>query len=240
MHRWGGGGGGGGRSSPLRLSNERGAAAVLAMLGDVVGDPRVGPTRATSWASQGTSGTSSGTSGTFPDDLGDMSRVGLAAPPENLRRSPPDPRPPPPPFRHHSHPRPRLRFRPPLTVRLLHVPDSSLPPSPPLLAKLLKFSQLETNVEESSLSSYSRRSTYVYMEEVEARTQKCRRPPTSRLALFGGLQGIESLSGGLGRVGGSRSSGPRSVRLAVQVLCRIFFFAASRRRVVCTRVATQN
>ena len=40
---------------------------------------------------------------------------------------------------------------------------------------------------------------------------------------FGGLQGIESLSGGLGRVGGSRSIGPRSVRLAVHVLCRIFF-----------------
>ena len=59
------------------------------------------------------------------------------------------------------------------------------------------------------------------MEEVEARTQKCRRPPISRLAFFGGLQGIESLSGGLGRVGGSRSSGPRSVRLTVQVLCRV-------------------
>ena len=37
--------------------------------------------------------------------------------------------------------------------------------------------------------SCPRRSTYVYMEEVEARTQKCRRPPISRLAFFWGAAG---------------------------------------------------
>ena len=121
-----------------------------------------------------------------------------------------------------------------------HVPDSSLPPSPPLLAKLLKFSQLETNVEESSLSSYSRRSTYVYMEEVEARTQKCRRPPTSRLGLFRGAAGDRVAEWRPGaRRGLSFEWAPVSASGRASFVPH-FFIAASRRRVVCTRVATQN